>query len=127
MEGKRSLFERLGGDAAIMAAVDRFYERVLADARTRPFFERLDMEKQVQKQMSFMAWAFGGPQEYRGRDLRTAHAPLVAQGLDDGHFDAVAEHLEATLRELGITTELIREVLATVETTRAAVLDRARG
>src|SRR4051794_21189913 len=96
-----SLFERIGGEAAVMAAVDLFYKKVLADSVTRPFFDGLDMSAQAKKQMSFMMWAFGGPKEYRGRPLREAHAKLVKdRGLSEVHFAAVATHLEATLREL---------------------------
>ena len=71
-----------------------------------------------------MAWAFGGPDRYKGRDLRSAHAPLVARGLTDVHFDAVATHLASTLRELGVADALIDEALAIVATTRNDVLGR---
>ena len=107
-----------------MAAVDLFYKKVLADETTRPFFVGLDLAAQTQKQISFMTWAFGGPAEYRGRDLRTAHAGLVKKGLGDAHFDAVAKHLEATLRELGVGPALIGEVLGIVGGTRNEVLNR---
>ena len=121
----RSLYDRLGGQAAIMAAVDRFYRKVLADELTRPFFEGLDMSAQVQKQIAFMAWALGAPAEYKGRDLRTAHARLVQEkGLTDAHFDAVARHLQATLQELGVAEPDIDEVLAAIGATRGDVLGR---
>jgi hemoglobin len=119
-----TLYERMGGEAAIMAAVDRFYAKVLADERTRPFFENLDMEAQTRKQIAFMTWAFGGPEEYKGRDLREAHAPLVKKGLSDVHFDAVAGHLQSTLRELGVAEDLVDEALAIVGSVRGAVLGR---
>ena len=119
-----SLFDRLGGDAAIMASVERFYEKVLADGRTRRFFENLNVEAQTQKQVAFMAWAFGGPTEYKGRDLREAHATLVKRGLGDAEFNAVVGHLEATLRELGVSEELVSEVRVIVEGTRDRVLGR---
>jgi hemoglobin len=122
---QESLFVRLGGDAAITAAVDLFYEKVLADERTRPFFAGLDMEAQIRKQRAFMTWAFGGPAEYRGRDLETAHAKLVQErGLNDAHFDAVAQHLQETLVELAVPAALIDEVLAIVGGTRNQVLGR---
>ncbi len=120
-----SLYERLGGETALMAAVDVFYGKVLSDELTRPFFEALDMPSQTRKQVAFMSWAFGGPNEYKGRDLRTSHAALVRdKGLTDAHFDAIARHLEATLRELEIEDELIKEALAIVASTRAQVLGR---
>jgi hemoglobin len=108
-----------------MAAVDLFYAKVLADEMTRPFFEQLDMPAQARKQVAFMSWAFGGPEEYKGRDLRTAHRRLVKEmGLTDRHFDAIAGHLKATLMELGVGNELVNEVLTIVSGTRAEVLDR---
>jgi hemoglobin len=83
------------------------------------------MAAQIKKQVAFMSWAFGGPVEYRGRDLTAAHAHLVkAKGLNDTHFDAVAGCLKETLLELGVEASLIGEVLQLVNTTRAAVLGR---
>jgi hemoglobin len=122
---KTSLYERIGGEAAVMAAVDIFYGKVLANTLTRPFFDGLDMQAQIRKQVAFMSWAFGGPTEYRGRDLTAAHAHLVrAKGLNDTHFDAVATCLEETLVELGVERPLIDEALQLVGTTRGAVLGR---
>ena len=119
-----SLYERIGGEPAIVAAADLFYQKVLGDPRTRGFFEGLDMEKQSKKQVAFLAWAFGGPAEYKGRDLRSAHKNLVAKGLTDLHFDAVAEHLTATLKELGVPADLIQESLTIVAGARKEVLNR---
>jgi hemoglobin len=122
---EKSLYEQLGGEAAVVAAVDLFYAKVLADERTKPFFEGLDMPAQIRKQVAFMTTAFGGPAHQRGRDLRSAHASLVKnKGLSDVHFDAVAEHLKATLTELGVTDALVGEALAIVATTRNEVLGR---
>lgn len=123
-----SLFERIGGEGALMAAVHSFYARVRADPYVAPFFSALDMEAQTRKQVSFMAHVLGGPQEYHGRDLTEAHARMVAdEGLDDGHFDAVVGHLKATLEELEIVPSVIDEVMAVAGGTRNAVLGRTRG
>src|SRR5688500_3550235 len=120
-----SLFERIGGENAVLAAVDLFYEKVLADELVGPFFQELDMKVQTRKQVSFMTWAFGGPEEFRGRPLRESHAKLVSErGLSDAHFDRVAEHLEASLEELGIERSLIDEALAIVGSQRDTVLGR---
>jgi hemoglobin len=118
------LFERIGGEAAVMAAVDLFYKKVMADELTRSYFSGLDMALQSRKQVAFMAWAFGGPEEYKGRDLREAHSPLVKRGLSDIHFDAVARHLRGTLEELGVAPPLIEEALTIVASTRNEVLGR---
>lgn len=120
-----SLYERLGGEAAIVAAVDLFYQKVLDDAVTRPFFSEVDMGAQTRKMVAFMNIAFGGPKEYNGKDMREAHEKLVKdQGLSDEHFDAVAVHLDGTLRELGVSNELIGEVMDIVGGTREEVLNK---
>ena len=119
-----TLFEKLGGEAAVDAAVDIFYRKVLADKNLTPFFDGVDMEKQALKQKAFMTMAFGGPNNYTGQDMRTGHAHLVKKGLNDSHFDAVAGHLVATLKELKVADELIEGVVAIVEPTRDDVLGK---
>ena len=125
MQAAGSLFDRLGGEAAVEAAVVSFYEKIMADPSLSPFFDHLDMDAQIKKQIAFMTMAFGGPNRYTGRDLRTAHARFVRdKGLNDAHFDAVATHLQATLTELGVDDGTVGEVLAIVGTTRKDVLDK---
>ena len=119
-----SLYERIGGDAAVNAAVDLFYRKVLADDRINGFFEGIDMNKQAAKQKAFLTLAFGGPSHYSGKDMRDGHAHLVARGLNDSHFDAVMENLGATLQELGVPGDLIAEAAAIAESTRNDVLGR---
>lgn len=118
------LYEDLGGEPAVNAAVDIFYRKVLKDDRISRFFTGVDMAKQAAKQKSFLTMAFGGPNNYTGLDMRKAHARLVEQGLNDSHFNAVVEDLGATLKELKVPDHLIAKVAAVAETTRADVLGR---
>ena len=119
-----TLYERLGGEAAVNAAVDLFYGKVLADYRINRFFDKTDMAKQVEHLKAFMTLAFGGPNNYTGRSLRDSHARLVKMGLSDSHFDAVMEHLGATMQELNVPAELIQEAAALVEGVRGEILGR---
>jgi len=119
-----SVYDRIGGEAAVNAAVDIFYRKVLADDRIKHFFNDVDMEHQAAKQKAFLTFAFGGPNSYTGKDMRDAHAHLIAKGLDDSHFDAVMENLGATLQELKVPGELISEAAAIAESTRSDVLGR---
>lgn len=119
-----TLYEKLGGSAAVDAAVDKFYRRVLKDDRIAHFFEGVDMDQQASKQKAFLTMAFGGPNNYTALDMKTGHAHLVERGLNDGHFDAVVEDLGATLKEMGVSDDLIGEVAAVAETTRESVLGR---
>jgi hemoglobin len=119
-----SLFDRIGGRDAVDAAVDIFYQKILADSSINHFFVATNMKKQRAKQKAFLSVAFGGPNNYTGQDMRAAHAPLVAKGLNDDHFDAVAGHLQAVLEELGVDTDAISEVMEIAGSTRNDVLNR---
>jgi hemoglobin len=122
-----TLYEKLGGAAAVDLAVEKFYEKVLADNRVQRFFANTDMQQQKQHQKAFMTYAFGGAQNWNGRPMRDAHKKLVVEmGLTDSHFDAIAEDLVASLVEMKVPPTLIDEVVQIVGslTHRNDVLNR---
>lgn len=116
-----SLFERIGGEAAVDAAVDIFYDKVMADDRIKGFFENLDMVAQANKQKNFLTMAFGGPNNYSGKDMRAGHAHL---GLTEEHFTAVVENLAATLTQLGVAAADIGEVAKIADSVKDDILNR---
>lgn len=103
------ILEQIGGMDAVKAAVDVFYKKVLADDSINHFFKNTDMGKQKLKQQAFLAFVFGGPVKYDGKDMRKAHAHL--EGLNEDHFNAVAGHLVATLQELNVPQNLIDQIV----------------
>lgn len=119
-----SIYQQIGGKPAMDAAIEIFYKKVLADDRIKHFFDDVDMVRQRVKQKAFLSAAFGGPIPWEGKDLRRAHAKLP--GLNDSHFNAVAENLRVTLVELKVKKELIDRILAIAESTRADVLNRPK-
>lgn len=119
-----SLYERLGGQDAVNAAVDIFYRKVLTDQRVNGFFDGVDMEQQIIKQKGFLTMVFGGPNHYTGKSMREGHRHLVKNGLNDSHVDAIIELLGATLTELGVGNDDIQEVAAIANSVRSDVLNR---
>lgn len=119
-----SLYEKLGGEGAVDAAVDIFYRKVLQDDRIKDFFTDVDMDEQIKKQKAFLTFAFGGPNNYSGLDMKKGHEHLVKRGLNDSHVDAVIELLGGTLKELGVADNLIGEVAGIAESVRGQVLGR---
>ena len=119
-----TLYERLGGQPAVDAAVDIFYRKMLGDERVNYFFDNTDMDKQIAKQKGFLTMAFGGPNNYTGKDMREGHKHLVAKGLNDTHVDIVIEHLGNTLKELGVADSDIAEVAAIANGARKDVLNQ---
>jgi hemoglobin len=116
-----SLFDKIGGMAAVNAAVDIFYAKVIDDPRVNRFFAQIDMDRQAGKLKAFLAYAFGAPMRYEGKSMRAAHAHMH---LTEEHFNAVAGHLVATLTELNVNQDLIDEVVTIAVSTRDDVLNR---
>jgi hemoglobin len=120
---EKSLYQRLGGHAALDAVVDAFYVKVLADERIKHYFADVDMGKQGRRQKAFLAAAFGGPTPWVGKDLRKAHAGLK---LSEADFNAVAENLVKTLQDFKVKQELIDEVVAIALSVKQDVLDQPK-
>lgn len=120
----KSLYERLGGQNAVNAAVDIFYRKMLTDDRVSHFFDDVDMDKQIIKQKGFLTMVFGGSNNYQGKDMREGHRHLIKRGLNDSHVDIVIAHLGETLRELGVSEDDIQQVASIANSVRDDVLDR---
>lgn len=102
-----SIYTDIGGRPAVDAAVSDFYERVLADRSLSPYFDGVDIDRLKRHQRAFMGMALGGPVAYSGRDMASAHAGLA---ITSGAFDAVVQHLAATLESLGVPDEIIGQI-----------------
>lgn len=118
-----SLYHQIGGKAAVDAAVDLFYTKVLADDKVNFFFDDVNMKRQHSKQKAFLSAAFGSPVPYEGKDMRTAHAQL---DLTEAHFAAIAGHLQATLTELKLDQALIDQIMAIAASTKDDVLNQPK-
>ncbi|MFA9428182.1 group 1 truncated hemoglobin [Natronorubrum sp. A-ect3] len=106
-----TLYDRLGGQEAIAAVVDRFYDRVVADERVAHYFDDVDMQRQQAHQTQFLSAVAGGPVDYTGADMAAAHDGLEITKPD---FDAIVTHLESTLKEFEIDPDDRNGVLAAV-------------
>ncbi len=116
-----SVYEAIGGEAAVDAAVDVFYRKVLSDDRISEFFDTVDMESQHTKQKAFLTMAFGGPNNYTGEDMRNAHKHM---NLTEEHFTAVAENLVASLEELSVPQEHIDSIVGIALSVKDDVLNK---
>ena len=115
-----SVYEQIGGQPALQAAVDQFYRRVLADPSLVPYFAQTDLDRLKAHQRAFFAVALNGPNEYTGRTMRGAHAGL---GITNAAFDRVAQHLTGTLASLGVSRELADQVLAQIAPLRTDIVE----
>jgi len=119
-----SLYESLGGEKAIKNLVEALYIKILTDPILSSFFSYEKMGLIKKHQADFLTMALGGSHKYTGRDLQTAHAKLLQEGLTDRHFDALKKHFNEVLIELGQPHDLVSEALLLIESMRSDVLGR---
>ena len=107
-EQNKSLYEKIGGKPAVMALVEEFYQRVLEDELLFPFFEDVNLGHLMKMQVDFFSQALGGPQEYKGRDMKSVHEPMRLQ---PKHFGRVAGHLVQSLEVLQVPQDVTASVM----------------
>jgi hemoglobin len=118
---RQSLYERLGGEAAIKAVVDQFVANVGADARINQYFANANLGRLKEHLVNQIGQASGGPQQYTGRDMKTAHAGM---GVDDPAFDALVEDLVAALDQFAVAEQEKGELLAVLGPMRADIVEK---
>jgi hemoglobin len=114
-----SIYEAIGGRAALRAAVDVLYQRLLADPELAPFFPGGVGVRHRAFVVTALGEALGGPERYRGPFLPDAHRGL---GITDAQFDRTAGHLSDTLDELAVPRALADQVIGIVAGLRPAIV-----
>jgi len=115
-----TLYARLGGESGVSKLLMDFYGNVLSDPLLAPFFEHVEMEKLISMQKELFSAALGGPHTYTGKSLKEVHAGL---GITLKHFQDFREHLLTTLKDAGLPTDDIHEVVRTVTAMKKEVLE----
>ena len=114
-----TIYQAIGGRAAVTAAVDGLYGRLLADPELSSFFPGGVGAKHRAYVVTVLGEALGGPERYRGPDLVAAHRRL---GITNAQFDRTAGHLVATLDELDVPRHLADQIVAIVASLRPAIV-----
>jgi hemoglobin len=124
---KTSLFQRLGGVAAVRAAVDEFYKRILQDPALMRFFDETSLPVLKMHQVQFLKIAFVAiPDDLDvGKLLLDKHQRLFEMGLDGSHFDLVAGHFIGALNHLSVPQALIDESVGIVASLRPVFVEGA--
>ena len=91
---KKTLYERLGGAAALTAVVDDFVANVAADQKINHFFAKTDIPTFKKNLTDQLCAATGGGCTYAGKDMKTAHAGL---GISNADWDALVGDLGKSL------------------------------
>ncbi len=85
------LFKEFGEKAGLVKIMDDFMVNLLADERTRPFFEKADQKRVKEQLVDQFCYILGGPCEYKGAKMKPMHAEL---GIKRENFNALVEQLQ---------------------------------
>jgi hemoglobin len=115
-----TLYERLGGGAAITAVIDDFVSRCAGDNRINGKFARTDIARLKAMLVEQVSAATGGKVQYTGRNMRETHDGMQVTA---GEFDALVEDLVATLNSLGVAEKAQSQLLGILGPLRADIVE----
>jgi hemoglobin len=117
---QKSLYERLGGQPAITAVVDRFVANLAADKRINTFFANSDIPALKSKLVDQICQASGGPCTYTGKDMKAAHQGL---GITEADFNALVEDLTAALDHFKVPKQEKDELLGLLAPMKSDIVE----
>ena len=125
-QAPKSLYERLGGKAAIVAVVDDFVANCAADTRINTFFTATAADKNrltafKNKLVDQICEAAGGPCKYTGKDMKTAHAGM---GITDADFNALVEDLTKSLNKFNVAKAEQDQLLGVLGPMRPLIVEK---
>lgn len=112
-----TLYDRLGGVHAIAAVVDDFVERlgkddtVGANAKVMEEIGKVGVPAIKFRVTQFLCHVAGGPQNYTGRNMKTAHAGL---GISEAEWQASAGDLKASLDKFKVSDDVQKDLFAAI-------------
>jgi hemoglobin len=118
---QKSLYERLGGQAAIVAVVDDFVGNVAKDRRINRYFAKADIGRLKAKLVEQICAGTGGPCYYTGRDMKSVHAGM---GIRSGDFNALVGDLGKTLKKFKVPKKEQGELVAILAPMQRDIVER---
>ncbi len=113
------LYDKYGGFAVISHIVHAFYDKVLASPSLDPYFHGVEMEALIAHQTRFLCKVLGGPDNYTGRAMSTAHQP---HHISAAAFAEVAAMLQEALEEASVEPDDVASIMGVVASVRGDVV-----
>jgi hemoglobin len=117
---QQSLYDRLGGEEAIVAVIDDFVARVAGDGRINAKFARTDVARLKAMLVEQVCAATGGPVTYTGRGMRETHDGMAVTA---GEFDALVADLVSTLNQFKVPSTEQQELLGILGPLRGDIVE----
>jgi hemoglobin len=120
----KSLYARLGGYDAIAAVVDDLLGRLRSDPRIEHYWQgRCNDSRKRDRQLvvEFFCAAFGGPVNYRGRDMKISHEGL---GIGENDWQIFLNHALVTLDKFDVRGKEREEFMAATASFKGDIVER---
>lgn len=114
-----SLYERLGASEGIGNIVRDTVALHHKNPAISHYFSDVNDDQLVTHVAAFFTAGTGGPANYQGRDMTSAHA---AMQMSDADFDSAVADVMTALRANGVAADAQSEVAAILESLRPAVM-----
>ena len=115
-----SLYQRLGGRAAISAVVDDAIGNISVDPRINKYFLHANAPGLGNNLVDLICERTGGPCVYRGLDMSASHEGM---NISNAEFDALVEDLFKSLARFKVPEREQAEVKVTLERMRNAIVE----
>ncbi len=117
----KTLYARLGGKNALQAVVGELWINVAADARINGRFKYTKPEAFGSQLVEFLCQASGGPCQYQGKDMKSAHTGMK---LTDDEFNALVEDTTKALNKFKVPAKEQSEVIGLLASLKGDVVGR---
>lgn len=120
---KASLYTRLGGYDGIAAVINETMPRLMADQKLGRFWANRGadgIQREKQSIIDFIANQAGGPVNYGGRDMVTAHKGMK---ISDADWTIFMGHLNKTLEKFKVPSQEKADVVNFMESLRATMVE----
>jgi hemoglobin len=105
----QTLFNDFGGREGLVALMDDFMVNLLADPRTKTFFEASDQAKVKNHLVEQFCVILNGGCTYSGRDMKTTHDGM---GVNQASFYGLVESLQISMAKRNIPFRAQNKLLA---------------
>jgi hemoglobin len=124
---KKSLYDRIGGEAALTKVVDDFVAKAAANPKVN--FTRngtwvasdAAVKRPKTHLVNFLGSAFGGPQKYTGRSMKESHRGMA---ITQAEFDALAADLKAVLEANKVPKAEVDEIMKIAASTAPDIVEK---
>ena len=125
MKSDRTLYTRLGGEAALTRIVGDFLDHFFKHDRIQnpTVIRRHDAAfhpELTRHWVAFVSQSTGGPRKYEGRTMRSSHAGLRISNSD---FDTTLELMDESLTRAGVAPAEREELLTIMRAQRGNIVE----